>query len=110
MSGEPQLRRRFLLVGPVGPELFLHVVRVLLEELNECISSCPTCLRKSRTPARGSRVVLSSSLFGCPSYAPLRRLRVCLAVAVVFLSLLYQISQMEVFDLYKMRPATLPQE
>ena len=43
-----------------------------------CICLCLTCLRKSRTPARGSRFVLSSSLFGCPSYAPLRRLRVCL--------------------------------
>ena len=32
---------------------------------------------------------------------------VCLAVAVVLLSLLCQSSQMEVFDLYKMRPATL---
>ena len=49
-----------------------------------CICSCPTCLRKSRTPARGSRVVLSSSLFGCPSYAPLRRLRVCLCRRVAF--------------------------
>ena len=34
--------------------------------------------------------------------------RGCLAVAVVLLSLPYQISEMEVFDLYKIRPATLP--
>ena len=34
--------------------------------------------------------------------------RGCLAVAVVLLSLPYQISEMDVFDLYKIRPATLP--
>ena len=35
---------------------------------------------------------------------------VWLAFAVVLLSLPCQISQMEVFDLYKMRPATLPRD
>ena len=40
MSGEPQLRRRFLLVGPVGPELFCALVAACGLWVAACAAEC----------------------------------------------------------------------
>ena len=40
MSGEPQLRRRFLLVGPVGPELFCALVAACGLWVTACAAEC----------------------------------------------------------------------